>query len=113
MASSYDIKIDQGAEFRMTLTLYEGRSIANWNGWSGSAQIRDNKSTTGSLIAEMDVTISENGQDVILFLGASVSATLPRSTLHYDVLMTTDDPNDDRGIRLIEGKVSVSPQVST
>jgi hypothetical protein len=107
MASNYSLRIDAGATFDSVQFRYledDKVTPVNLTGWTARAQIR--KTATSALAIELDVTIA----DGLISLYASAADTALLTDANY-VWALELEHTDDTVIRLVEGKVYVSPEV--
>ena len=89
MAKQYDITIDQGAQFKMTVT-YKSASGTSLIGASDTVamQIRLTKSQTGAMILNCATYLAINTSAITLIIPGSVTATLTALTGYYDIELT-------------------------
>lgn len=89
MAKSYDITIDQGSQFKMTVT-YKSASGTSLIGASDTVamQIRETKSQTGAMILDCAAYLTINTTAVTLIIPSSITATLTAPTGYYDMELT-------------------------
>lgn len=117
-AGVYDISIEQGASFSMVVT-YEQSSggPVNLSGYSGRGQIRA-AATATAVLAVFDVTVTDaaNGE-VTISLAPEDSSAIPvkgknyseKAEYVYDIELYTAG---GEVIRLLNGKASISPEVT-
>ena len=110
MAAYTELTIDQGATFSSTVDLTNSDATAmNVAGYTFVSQIRKSFYSTNPT-ANIAVTIDDaaNGR-VRLSANADTTANIKAGRYVYDLKMTTDE---NITIRVIEGIVTITPQVS-
>ena len=108
MAIKANLNIDQGTTFLTTINVTDDNDvIVNLTGYSGAAQLR--KHYTSSNSVGFTVSISPTIGTVSLSMTANTTANLVGGRYVYDCELT-----DGNGAvtRLIEGIVTVTPQVT-
>lgn len=122
-AGKLDLYIEQGANFYKLLTLQDATGAAiDLTGYTFAGQIR-RKADSGAVLLAFTFTIlnqTTNRGQLELTLTALQTATLPdqpqptadriASTFAYDIEMTRT--SDGFVARLLEGKVTLSPEVT-
>lgn len=119
-ASTYDITIEQGADFSLGLTIKNGSGVAiDITGYTFAAQLREKvHSTTVLATFTCTITNAAAGQMTMSLTNAQTSAINvskydspeKRATkCAYDLEMTRTDTSK---VRLIEGVASVTPEVT-
>ena len=114
MATLVPVSIVQGSDYSDTLTLTDGNGAAlNLTGWTITSQIR--RASGYSILATFTVTVSAPTTGVVYRnLTGAVTSTIPVPfgdgiTHFHDVLGTR---GDGVKIRLIQGPVTVDPQIT-
>lgn len=107
MATKVNLVVDQGATFTTSITFAdEGGNGINFSTYTGTAQMR--KHYTSSNSTAFSVSMSSNGL-ITLALSANQTGSLVAGRYVYD-LEVVDTSNVVS--RLIEGIVTVTPQVT-
>lgn len=108
MATKANLVIDQGADFNTTLSLSDpnGNRFSLTN-YTGRSQIR--KHYTSSTATEMTVVLDDNTSTVTLSLTANQTSSLAAGRYVYDVELTN---TSNSVVRIVEGIVTVTPQVT-
>lgn len=117
-AGVYDITIEQGARFVLEATYTsDGTTPINLTGYSGRGQVR--ATATSAPVASFTVTIPTPATGVVrAVIEADDTAAIPTDganysktkVYYYDIeLYTTDDADV---IRLLNGKATVSPEIT-
>lgn len=107
-AGTYDLTIEQGATFSRTITVTENSSPKNLTGWTGRASFK--KTYGGSKKADFNVTITDEPNGVLtMSLTADQTSKLSGDGV-YDLEI---DDGAGTVIRLLQGTVTVSPEVTT
>lgn len=114
MAAGYqNILLEQGSSFSTTISLgnVTGSNFDLTN-YTANSQIRKSY-YSANISGSFTVTITDpvSGQ-IMLQMGASESANISAGRYVYDVKLTSiSDPNNNT-VRILEGIVEVSPQVT-
>lgn len=113
-SGKYNTTIEQGAVFRRVLTWKDddGNAI-NLTGYSAVMQIRETKESE-TVIHELTsedggITITPATGKLALFISAADTEDFDFGSAYYDLEL---DPGDGEKIRLIEGIVSLSKEVT-
>lgn len=122
MAIKYDLLIDQGATYIKSFTWFDPIPVPNplklthgeaknLSGYSGELQIRENldDATPALTLTTGNGGISISSGTVTLRIEASATTAFTFSAAVYDLELTAPDGTV---IRLVEGKVKVSPNVT-
>lgn len=103
-ALDYPLEIEQGADYKRTVPVLG--LTGDLTGWTVAGQIRG-EHVSAPLLHTLDVTCV--GSNVVLHVPAATSASWGWRTGRYDVELT--DP-DGVPVRLLQGPVTVSPEVT-
>lgn len=117
-AAKYEVAIEQGAKLARTFLYQDSDGVAvPLTGFSGRMQIRESAEDTtvlhemttanGGLIFEAAAVIGQ----IEMYIGATDTDAFAFSKAVYD-LEVFDDGDVDNVIRLLEGDVTVSPNVT-
>lgn len=108
MAIKANLILDQGADYVTTLNVTDddGNAI-DLTGYTGAAQMR--RHYTSVTAYNFTVTINASQGTVNLSLTANTSNTIPAGRYVYDCELTD---NTGKKSRLVEGIVTVTPQVT-
>ena len=109
-AGTYNVTIEQGADFAISLTITENGSAKNLSGYSARAQMRSKKSsTTVGGTFTCSITSASEGK-VKMSMSNSTTKDLTPGVYFYDLeLFTASDANVTR---LLEGKATVTAEVT-
>lgn len=108
MAIKANLQIDQGTHFSTTIDVTDDDgNIVNLTGYTGAAQMR--KHYTSSSQTAFTVLISPLLGEVTLSMNAATTGTITAGRYVYDCELAS---SSNVVSRLIEGIVSVSPQVT-
>lgn len=109
-AAAYNLVIDQGADFAIQLTLSEDGAPKNLTGYSARAQMRAKK-TDASPAATFTVTVSDPALGKIkLAMPNATTTTVAPGLYFYDLELYSS--GDEIVTRLVEGQVTVTPEVT-
>lgn len=107
-AGKYNIRIDQGSDFSIQLTVKESGSAKNLTGYSVRAQLRSSI-TSSSIAATFTCTITNAANGVITMgLPASTTTGLSAGSYVYDLEVVTGSAVQ----RLIEGTATLRAEVT-
>lgn len=109
-AGTYNLTIEQGADFAISLTLTENGSAKNLSDYSARAQMRSKKSST-TVAATFTCTITDADEGKVkMAMGNSTTKDLSPGMYFYDLeLFTASDANVTR---LLEGRAEVTAEVT-
>ena len=110
-AGTYNLVIDQGSDFAIDLTITEQSAAKNLTGYSGRAQIRSTHSSS-AVAGSFVCTVVGNATDGVmkLSIAASVTTAMTPGAYVYDLEIFT--AGDVVVKRLIEGTVTINPEVT-
>lgn len=111
-AIKQDLKVEQGADFRLVVDVTLAGVPASISGYTARMQVREYKSED-TMLAEYTTengTITVNGStsQVVLNVAANLTTAYDWTVGYYDLLLT----GAGKTYRLMEGKVQVSPSVT-
>jgi hypothetical protein len=108
MGTKVNLVVDQGATFETVLTLTQDNGdLIDLTGYSGTAQLR--KHYTSSNSTSFTVTLGGANGTVTLGMSANTTANVVAGRYVYDVELVD---SGNVATRLIEGIVTVTPQVT-
>ena len=105
-AGTKDLLVEQGSTFMQTYTVTEPADWT-WDGWSARAQIRSAPADSGELLLNLTPYLTVIGAAVRLAIPAAVTQTLTRNGV-WDLEMY----QGTTVVRILQGKVTVSPEVT-
>lgn len=109
-AAKYNLVIDQGSDFSQTLTIKEDGTAKDLTGYSARAQIRPSVSSD-TLTASFTCTIpNPSTGTIVVFMSNTTTKTIAPGRYYYDLELFTS--NDATVTRLLQGEVSVTPEVT-
>ncbi|MGW4223012.1 hypothetical protein ACWEG1_06095 [Streptomyces bauhiniae] len=106
-AGVYNLSIEQGATLVRTITSNPEDPAFTWAGWSPRAQIRTSTDADAELLLDLTPYLTVSGQVIALMVPADVTQTLTRSG-RWDLELV----KDGIVVRLLEGRVQLSPEVT-
>jgi hypothetical protein len=109
MAKNYPLRIEAGATYsrQFRLTNKDDGSLYDFTGYTAKAQIREYPSST--LALEVDVEIDVPTAVITVNITAAETGTLTDQKYYWG--MEISAAGGEPTIRLVEGEVSVTPQV--
>ena len=108
MAQKVNLSVDQGASYQTSVAVKDANdNVADLTGWTGAGQLRKHYSSSNS--TSFGVAVDANSGIVMLSLTANQTGSLLGGRYVYDVELT-DGANNI--LRIVEGIVSVNPQVT-
>ena len=107
--AEYDLVIYKGNDFSMTVSFLDALGDPlDLTGWTGYAQIREERSKSSTLIA--DFTVTHNGAGGVVTMTLADTDTNPSGNKgFYDLLMVDDDGFDET---YLTGQVTFVPTVT-
>lgn len=112
MAGRYDPVIEQGATWSRTATYRDSsKALVNLSGYTSRMQIRRAPGATDTLVSLTDgqgITLGGAAGTIVMALTATQTAALPAGTWWYDLELVSGATV----IRLLEGRVTVSPNAT-
>ena len=106
-AGEWDLLIEQGATFSQEFDCTLDDPAFTWAGFTARAQIRSEASANGDLLLDLTEYLTITGGTVALDIPASVTAGLTRNG-RWDLEMVLGSGV----VRLLQGKASISPEVT-
>lgn len=113
-AAKYDIEIDQGSSFALSITVSENNSPKNLNGFDARAHLRPafDSPDTDKTDFTFDLTSKESGI-IIMKLEHTASSAIIAGNYVYDLeIFTGTAPNETSVTRIMQGKAVVNPEVT-
>jgi hypothetical protein len=110
-AATYDLVIDQGSDFAIDLTITDAGTAKNLTGYSGRAQIRSTHAAS-STTASFTCSIVGAATDGILKMELSAATTTSMTPGRYVYDLEIHTASDAIVKRLIEGSVTINPEVT-
>lgn len=112
MAGRYDFTIDQGSTFAMSIQWRNGNVPVDLTGYKGRMQIRYNNAN-GALACNLDDTnggllVDMFRGTVNIYIDAETTAKINVLPCVYDLEMVKDEYVE----RILEGKITISPEVT-
>jgi hypothetical protein len=109
MAQNYPLRIEAGATYtrQFRLTNKDDGSLYDFTGYTGKSQIREYPSS--SLALEVTTSIDVPTAVITITITAAQSATLTDQKYYWGMEVAAAGGNPT--VRLVEGEVSVTPQV--
>jgi len=108
-AGTYDITIDQGSDFALSVTVSDDGDPRDLSTWDARAKLKKTMSSTGAT----DITVNEaNASDGILVMALShtQTAALEAGSYVYDLEIYKADGT--KATRLLQGKATVRGEVT-
>lgn len=107
-AGTYNIKIDQGSDFSLQLTVKEDGSVKDLAGFSARAQMRPTIDSS-TLTATFTCTITDSGNGILtMTLPYTTTDDIAVGQYYYDLELYTGSTSQ----RLIQGTATVSGEVT-
>jgi hypothetical protein len=113
-AAKYDIEIDQGSSFALSITVSENGSPKNLSQFTPRAQMRPSVDSpdTDKVDFTFDSTNLASGI-IILKLTHTASSAMVAGNYFYDLeIFTGTAPNETSVTRIMQGKAVVNPEVT-
>jgi hypothetical protein len=108
MAIKTNIVIDQGSDYEVTVNVRDANNApVTLTGYTGAAQMR--KHYTSLTSYSFGVTVTANTGEVTLSMSANTSNLISPGRYVYDCELTS---SSNTKIRIVEGLVTITPQVT-
>lgn len=105
-AGDWDLYIEQGSTF-VERFIVDDDPAFTWDGWTARSQIRSEASANGALLLDLTDYLTVDGGEIRVAVPAAVTSTLTRNG-RWDLEVV----NGATVVRLLNGKVIVSPEVT-
>ena len=108
-AGTYNFTIEQGATFSRVITLQENGSAMSLSGYSAASQFRsthDSSTVAGTITSNVT---NASGGVLTLSMTATQTGNIEEGIYVYDVEITS---SAGAVTRILQGKVTVTPQVT-
>ena len=110
MAAKANLLIDQGTDFSTTLTVTaDDGTVTDLTGYIANGHIRKHYTSTTAVLFDCTFGSPRTDGQLTISLGRSVTEDMEAGRYVYDVELTS---NANTRSRLVEGVVTVSPQVT-
>jgi hypothetical protein len=110
MGAKANIIIDQGTDFNTSITVTDDNgNVQDLTGYTGVAQVRKHYNSVTSTDFNVAFGTPRSTGVIVLTLGRTATSALESGRYVYDVELTT---SSNTTTRLIEGMVTVTPQVT-
>lgn len=109
-AATYNLTIEQGADFAIQLTLSEDGSAKELAGYSARAQMRLKKTDVSPAASFTCTVTSPSEGKVKMSLTNAITTALSPGIYYYDLELYT--ANDDNVTRLLQGQATVIAEVT-
>ena len=107
-AGKYDIKVDQGSDFSLQLTIQESGIAKDLSGFSLRGQMRSTKDASAITATFTTAITNVSGGVCTISLTNGVTENITVGQYFYDIELFTGSTVQ----RVIEGLVTVSPEVT-
>ena len=109
-AAKYDLTIDQGSNFSLTLNVKEDGVNKNLDGWNARGSIRE--TLEGAEVDAFDFTDStfDAAGNLVMKLSHNETTLINAGNYYYDVEVF--NTSTDKATRIIQGKITVTRQVT-
>ena len=110
MANVYDISIEQGSSFNLTLTAKDSNgNLLNLNGYNARGSIKYSYGSTGYLINLNPVITNPTSGLITISVPASGTSSLPVTKAVYDIEVYN---LSDYTFKAVRGYVNIIPEVT-
>ena len=115
-AGRYDILIEQGADLSLDIDYKDnaGDLLALGSGYTASMKIKESVGGTeiASLTNGSGITLASTSPNISIFIANTATANYDFDDAVYDFELTNTTPNPDTVSRVLEGKVTLSRNVT-
>lgn len=114
-AGNYDITIDQGSDFKLTLVIKDGSAARNLDGHFARGHLRESKDSSRYWAFDFTDSSYDNNGTLVMKMANNVvaddsSTVLSEGNYFYDVEIYT--ANDATVERILQGKAKVTREVT-
>lgn len=109
-AGKFDITIEQGSDFSLSLNIKDNGVYRNLTGWSSRAQIRKRPSDITEAASFVCTIPTPLEGEVVMSIPNAATRTIPSGNYFYDLEIFT--AADAEVLRILEGKVTVTPEIT-
>jgi hypothetical protein len=112
-AGTYNITIEQGATFRLSITWKADGVAVDITGYTARMQVRHRYSSTDTLLsltsAAGDIVLGGSAGTIVVTASATATAAITERAAFYDLELVSGS-----GVvtRLLQGAVSITPEVT-
>lgn len=111
-AAKYDINIDQGSDFSITVTISDNGSAKNLTGFGARASMRKHLDATDATDFVCSVSSALNGQ-VTMNMPHSSTKSLKAGDYVYDLEIYTGTEGSEASVsRIMQGKATLNREVT-
>lgn len=111
MATKVNLVIDQGTDFSTSIDLTDDDGTpTDLTNYTGAAKIK--KHYTSSTSYSFDVTISAGQGKVTIVANNEVTSSIPHGRYVYDLELTNNNVSPVTISRIMEGIVTITPEVT-
>lgn len=111
-AGKYDITIDQGSDFAMSVTVSDDGVARNLQQWNARASMRSTLDSSVAYDFDIDMTNSDDGV-IAISLSHSASDDIPAGFYVYDLeIYQGQDESESAVTRLLQGRVTLKGEVT-
>lgn len=113
-AAKHDLKVDQGSSFSIAITVQEDGSAKDLSAFTPRASMRPSIDSPDTQKTDFTFDTTNASTGVILMkLSHSVSTAMTDGVYFYDLeIFEGTAPNETSVTRLMQGKVTINPQVT-
>lgn len=108
MAAKYNIVLDQGSDYNLSMNLTNAGTAVDLTGYSIRGQIRPTIISSTLSASFTGTTVSDSLGQFLITLSASTSAAMSPGVYYYDVEIY----KNPYVTRLLEGTLTVRPEVT-
>jgi len=112
-AAKFDITIDQGSDFEITIQVFEDDAVKNLTGYSARSQLRQKLDASGA--TNFDTTGSQldtNGKVKIALSNQTTKDIVPGAYVYDIEIFEGTAPNETSVTRILQGKATVTGEVT-
>ena len=111
MATKVNLVIDQGTDFSTSIDLTDDNgAVTDLTNYTGAAKIK--KHYTSSTSYSFDVSIAAGQGKVTISANNTLTSSIPHGRYVYDLELTNNNESPAKISRIMEGIVTVTPEVT-
>ena len=112
-AAKYDITIDQGSDFEISVQVFEDDAPKNLDGFGARAQLRQKLDASGATSFDTSGSQLDSNGTVKIALSNQTTKNITPGAYVYDIeIFEGTAPNETSVVRILQGKATVTGEVT-
>ena len=109
-AAKYDLNIDQGSDFEISIVIEEDGAVKNLAGYGARAQMREHTEATTAYDFDTTGSLFDSSGTVKIAMAHTITDDIPAGIYFYDLEIF--HTGNDTVTRILQGKATVSREVT-